>query len=155
MSDTEQVMQDRAEISKLIAAQFRALCWDEETAPDTQALAAAYLPGAQLVASARPAQAQTAETFGTRMKALRDSGKITVFEEKGVGLHIWVAGNVAVAMAGCEMHENRSEVTEDISAFLLVKNPSGWAIAAQAWDILPSISNAFAASGLTADRFEV
>ncbi|WP_299951510.1 hypothetical protein [uncultured Ruegeria sp.] len=155
MTDQTQIARDREEIAALIAAQFRALCWDEETPPDTQALAAAYLPEALLFASSRPASGQTAETFGNRMKALRDSGRISVFEEKGVGLHIWVTGNVAVAMAGCEMHENQNEVTEDVSAFLLVKNPPGWVIAAQAWDILPSIADAFAASGLDAERFEV
>ena len=89
------------------------------------------------------------------MAGLRADGRIMVFEEKGVGLHIWVAGKVAVAMAGCEMHENRTDVTEDISAFLLVKNPDGWAIAAQAWDILPSIIEAFSATGLDANRFDV
>lgn len=155
MTDIGQVSQDRDDIEKLIATQFRSLSWTEDTPPDTQALANAYLPGAQLFASARPARAQTAEEFGIRMRGLRESGRISVFEEKGVGLHIWVTGNVAVAMAGCEMHENRRDVTEDISAFLLVKNPDGWAIAAQAWDLLPSITDTFAANGLHADRFDV
>lgn len=151
----QQVTADRAEIAGLVAQQFRALCWDEETPPDTAALTGSYLPEAQLFASARPARAQSAQDFATRMFALRDSGRIPVFEEKGRGLHIWVAGNVAVAMAGCEMHENRAEDTEDISAFLLVRNPDGWAIASQAWDILPSITAAFAATGLSADPFDV
>ncbi len=155
MTDQTQVTEDRAEIARLIKRQFRALCWDEATPPDLDALNAAYVEGAQLFASARPAKGQTAQAFGARMQDLRDTGKIPVFEEKGVGMHIWIAGNVAVAMAGCEMHENRSDITEDISAFLLIKNPDGWAIASQAWDILPSIADAFAATGLTADRFDV
>ncbi|WP_298914104.1 hypothetical protein [uncultured Roseobacter sp.] len=154
MTDTEQISRDRDDIAKLIATQFRSLCWNEDTPPDTQALTGTYLQGAQLFASARPARGQTAEEFGRRMRALRESGRISVFEEKGVGLHIWVTGNVAVAMAGCEMHENQEDVTEDISAFLLVKNPDGWAIAAQAWDVLPSIADALAANGLDADRFD-
>ena len=155
MTDTGQVTRDRDDIAKLIATQFRSLCWTEDTLSDTQALTDAYQQGAQLFASARPARAQTAEEFAKHMSALRQSGRISVFEEKGVGLHIWVTGNVAVAMAGCEMHENQKDVAEDISAFLLIKNPDGWAIAAQAWDILPSISDAFAANGLDADRFDV
>lgn len=155
MTKQYQIARDRVEIAQLIKRQFRALCWDETSPPDLPALNAAYVEGAQLFASARPAKAQTAVAFGERMAGLRDDGTIPVFEEKGVGLHIWVAGNVAVAMAGCEMHENRSEITEDISAFLLVKNPDGWAIASQAWDILPSIAQAFAATGLSADRFEI
>ena len=155
MTFTEQISRDRDDIANLIATQFRSLCWTEDTPPDTQALTGTYLPGAQLFASARPARAQTAEEFGTRMRELRESGHISVFEENGVGLHIWATGNVAVALAGCEMHEDRRDVTEDISAFLLVKNPGGWAIAAQAWDILPSIADTFAANGLHADRFDV
>ncbi|WP_052261933.1 hypothetical protein [Leisingera sp. ANG-M1] len=155
MTAASQTAADREEIAALIARQFRALCWDEETPPNTAALTGAYLPEAQLFASARPARAQSAQDFAARMAGLRDSGHIPVFEEKGCGLHIWVAGSVAVAMAGCEMHENRTEVTEDISAFLLIRNPGGWAIAAQAWDILPSIASAFAATGLVAEPFDV
>jgi hypothetical protein len=146
---------DRAEIAALIARQFRALCWDDITPPDTAALTAAYLPAAPLYASARPAKPQTSQQFADRMAGLRDSGALPVFQEKGRGLHIWIAGSVAVALAGCEMHENQSEVTEDISAFLLVRNPHSWAIAGQAWDILPSITAAFAANGLDDTPFDV
>ncbi|WP_019297959.1 MULTISPECIES: hypothetical protein [unclassified Leisingera] len=155
MTAASRAAADRKEIAALIARQFRALCWDEETPPDTSALTSAFLPNAQLFASARPARAQSARDFAARMAGLRDSGQIPVFEEKGRGLHIWVAGKVAIALAGCEMHENRTEVTEDISAFLLVRNPEGWVIAAQAWDILPSIAAAFSASGLEAEPFDV
>ncbi|UWQ93832.1 nuclear transport factor 2 family protein (plasmid) [Rhodobacteraceae bacterium M382] len=153
MTDTDQIAQDRAEITALIQRQFAALCWDEHTSPDTQALISAYLPDASLFASARPATAQTAADFGERMVALRDSGALPVFSEKGRGLHIWITGAVAVALAGCEMHENRKTVTQDISAFLLVRNPQGWVIASQAWDMLPSIADAFAATGLNAEPF--
>lgn len=132
MTQTPNLNADRAKIATLIAHQFRALCWDETTPPDTTALA-----------------------FADRMENLRNSGALPVFHEKGRGLHIWIAGGVAVALAGCEMHENQSEVTEDISAFLLLRNPDGWAIAGQAWDILPSIAAAFAANGLDDTPFDV
>lgn len=151
MSLTALIAQDRTEIAALIAGQFRALSWDENTPPDTLTLTRAYLKDAPLFASARPAQSQTAPEFAARMKDLHDNGRLTAFEEVGRGLHIWITGNVAVAMAGCEMHENRKDITEDVSAFLLVKNPSGWAIAAQAWDIVPSIAQAFAANALDAN----
>ncbi len=143
--------QDHREISALITAQFRALCWDKETPPDTKTLTSAYLEKAQLFSSARPAQARSANDFASRMTALRDNGQLDVFEEVLRGLHIWIAGNIAVAMAGCEMHENRTTVTEDISAFLFLKNPDGWSIAAHAWDIVPSIAQAFAANALNAE----
>ena len=147
--------QDRAEISQLIARQFRALCWDETTPADVEALTSAYLPDAQLYASARPANPQSAQQFADRMTNLRNTGTIPVFHETGRGLHIWIVGAIAVALAGCEMHENRTDVTEDISAFLLVRNPEGWVIAGQAWDILPSITAAFAANGLDDSPFDV
>jgi hypothetical protein len=155
MTESQNIDTDRAEIAALIARQFRALCWDETTPPDTPTLTAAYLTGAPLYASARPAKPQTAQEFANRMAGLRDSGALPVFQEKGRGLHIWIVGGVAVALAGCEMHENRSEVTEDISAFLLLRNPDGWAIAGQAWDILPSITTTFAANGLDDTPFDV
>lgn len=146
---------DRVEIAALITNQFRALCWDETAPPNTAVLTATYLPEAQLFASPRPAKPQTVEQFATRMAGMRDNGSVSVFQEKGRGLHIWIAGNVAVALAGCEMHENRSEVTEDISAFLLVRDPDGWAIASQAWDVLPSITATFAVNGLDDTPFDV
>lgn len=155
MTEPPTIETDRAEIAGLIARQFRALCWDDVTPPDSAALTAAYLPAAQLYASTRPAKPLTSQQFADRMAGLRDSGALPVFQEKGRGLHIWIAGGVAVALAGCEMHENQSEVTEDISAFLLVRNPDGWAIASQAWDILPSITAAFAANGLDDTPFDV
>ena len=145
------ISQDHHEIAALITAQFRALSWDEEKPADTETLTNAYLEKAQLFSSTRPAQAQSAIDFASRMTALRDNGRLDAFEEVGRGLHIWITGNIAVAMAGCEMHENRTTVTEDISAFLLVKNPDGWSIAAHAWDIVPSIAQAFAANALNAE----
>lgn len=155
MTKSETFETDRVEIAALIKSQFRALCWDETAPPDTQVLTASYLPDALLYASPRPAKSQTVEQFATRMAGLRDNGSMPVFQEKGRGLHIWIAGNVAVALSGCEMHENRTEVTEDISAFLLVRNPDGWAIAGQAWDVLPSITATFADNGLDDTPFDV
>jgi hypothetical protein len=46
-----------------------------------------------------------------------------------------VFGNVAVALGACEMLENGTEVTRDVSAFLLVKNEGEWSIVAQAGDL--------------------
>ena len=46
------------------------------------------------------------------------------------------------------MTENGADVTRDVSMFLLVRNPEGWRIAAQAWDVVEDIPSAFAAAGL-------
>lgn len=148
-----EVSADKAEIEALIKRQFAALTWHESHPPSTDTLVADCLPDARFAASARPAKTQSPADFAARMAGLHDDGRITTFEERGRGLHIWVTGTVAVALAGCEMHENQDQVTKDISAFMLVKNPEGWAILSQAWTILPSISDAFAALDLDAQAF--
>ena len=70
------------------------------------------------------------------------------FTETGVGCQVWVFGNMAVAIAGCEMTENGSSITRDVSGFLLVKRDDGWRIAAQAWDMVDDIVEAFDRAGL-------
>jgi len=147
------IKEDHTEILTLIAQQFQALSWTEKTAPNVETLLAGYLPDAPLFSSARPAKAQSPHSFAKRMTSLQQNGTLRSFTEQGRGIHIWITGQVAVAMAGCEMRENHNQIAEDISAFLLVKNPGGWIIAAQAWDILPSITDAFAANDLRDDSF--
>jgi hypothetical protein len=46
-----------------------------------------------------------------------------------------VFGNVAVAFAACEMLENGSTLTRDVSAIVLVRDGGAWRIVAQAWDV--------------------
>ena len=70
------------------------------------------------------------------------------FAEMGVGCHVWVIGNMTVAIAGREMVEGDSAVTRDISGYPLVKHEDVWRIAAQAWDLVDDIEAAFAAAGL-------
>lgn len=65
---------------------------------------------------------------------MREQGTLERFVEHMLGLEIRVFGHVAVALAGCEMHENERTVTRDVSAFLLLKDGGHWRIAAQGWD---------------------
>lgn len=122
-------------IEELISSQFRCLNWMPDKDADWAAFAAGFLSVAPLFPAARPVVPQTAEGFAQRMKELRSQGKLTSFEETMLGRNVHVFGNVAVAMAGCEMLENRSDVTRDVSCFLLVKDNGVWRIAAQAWDV--------------------
>jgi hypothetical protein len=69
------------------------------------------------------------------MEGLRASGRLRSFEETMLGAKILVFGNVAVALGACEMVENGSEVTRDVSGFLFIKDDGDWRIAAQAWDV--------------------
>ena len=142
------IAKERAAIAALIDRQFKALTWTEAEQGNAQDFFSGFHDDARLYAAARPASGQTATAFWNRMMGLREEGTLSTFEEKGDGLHIAIAGNIAVALAGCEMHENRSSVTRDISAFLLVKESTGWKIVSQAWDIVDAIGPVFAANGL-------
>ena len=51
-----------------------------------------------------------------------------------LGTEIHVFGNVAVALAVCEMTENGTEVNRSVEMLLLIKNAGVWQIVSQAWD---------------------
>ncbi|MES0884392.1 hypothetical protein [Roseibium sp. SCP14] len=142
---------DRAAIAQLIDQQFGSLCWDQNADGDWATFLAGFQSDARLFASARPAKSQSAHDFVSRMKALRENGTLSEFREYGVGMEIRIVGNIAVALAGCEMHENNIAVTKDVSAFLLVKEPDGWRIAAQAWEVVNDIKRAFFDTGLAVE----
>ena len=55
------------------------------------------------------------------------------FREGVVGT-VRVFGNVAVALAACEMTKIDAEVSRGVEMLLLVKTDGAWRIAAQAWD---------------------
>lgn len=142
---------DEDQIRALIRAQFDSIDWAPGRDGDWSRFEEGFLPLAQLFGAKRPAQPHSARDFTDRLKRLRSEGVLESFSEKGVGCEVFVIGKVAIAAAGCEMTENGGEVTRDVSAFLLVKNPEGWRIAAQAWDIVDDIPAAFAAAGLPID----
>ncbi|GAA6154264.1 hypothetical protein NBRC116587_36870 [Pseudoteredinibacter isoporae] len=70
------------------------------------------------------------------MSELRTSGILRSFSEKIKFYDIQVYGNVACATVGCEMTENESQVTHDISVINLVKEED-WAIVSQSWASVP------------------
>ena len=61
---------------------------------------------------------------------MRAEGRLASFRETLLSCTVQVFGNVAVAFAACEMLENDSTVTRDVSAIVLVRDPAGWRIAA-------------------------
>lgn len=121
-------------IEALVKAQFAALKWDDRHAADWQAFETGFLADAQLVPAARPAKLQPVTAFIARMQGLAANGVLRSFSERALAIHIKRYGNVAIALAGCEMAENNDVITRDVSAFLLVKSADRWHIAAQAWD---------------------
>ena len=67
------------------------------------------------------------------MKGLAGT-KLRSFREVVLGTEIRVFGNVAVALAACQMTENEGEVNRGVEMLLLIKNEGAWQIVSQAWD---------------------
>lgn len=126
---------DVSAIRELLDTQFRSLAWGGSKEANWDAFAQGFFPAASLVPAARPAVPQTVEQFADRMKRLRAEGKLASFAETPLGCSVRVFGNVAVAFAACEMLENGSTLTRDVSAILLVRDGGAWRIVAQAWDL--------------------
>lgn len=124
---------DARAIRTLIGAHFQGLRWTPTTRPDWAAFTADFLPDASLFPAARPARRQTLDAFITRMNGLAQS-TLRSFEETTLGMQILVFGNFAVVLAASEMVENGTEVNQDVSGYLLVKDDGKWRIAAHAWD---------------------
>ena len=127
---------DIGEIRALIEAQFASLNWSEDHRADWHGLATVFRDDATLIPAARPAQRRTVAEFRDRLEQLEQDGTLRTFSERMTQISVQVAGTVAVAMAGCAMTENGTTITNDVSAFLLVKEDGAWRIANQAWDLV-------------------
>lgn len=120
-------------IEALIRRQFASLQWDAGTDADWDGFRADFLPEAPLLPAKRPVQPCTTAAFVERMKGLA-GGSLRALQERLRGCDIRVFGNVAVALAVCELTENHTETSRNVEAMLLVKTDGAWRIAAQAWD---------------------
>ena len=92
-----------------------------------------FRPDASLYPAARPAQRQTVQAFVARMQGLAAT-KLRSFEEAVLGSEVHVFGNIAVALAACEMTENGGDTNRGVEALLLIKDAGVWRIVSQAWD---------------------
>ncbi|MGH8632629.1 MAG: hypothetical protein ACRET7_00690 [Burkholderiales bacterium] len=131
---TDDTSRDVRLIEELLVRQYQSVHWAPGEEADWAGFAGDFLPGTELFPGARPVKRQTVAAFIERMNGLRSQGKLVSLKERFLGCSIHVFGNVAVALAACEMLENGSEVTRDVSAFLLVKEEDAWRIASPAWD---------------------
>jgi hypothetical protein len=121
-------------IKALIARQFASLTWSSGTTGNWGAFASDFLPAATLYPAARPPKAQTVAAFVQRMQTLAATS-LSNFQEAVVGdpiVHVF--GNVAVAVAVCEIVENNADTNRGVEMMLLLKDDGMWRIAAQAWD---------------------
>jgi hypothetical protein len=125
--------EDHKAIEAIIARQFGSLTWTPNRPGDWDTFIADFLPGGSLYPVARPAKRQTPQEFVTRMKGLAES-KLQWFKEDVLGHQIQVFGNVAVAVAGCQITENEKDVNRGVEMMLLIKQDGTWRIVAQAWD---------------------
>ena len=137
-------MDDETHIRNLIAAQFASLDWGPDRDADWAGFEAGFIAEAQLFGVKRPARACSAGAFAGRLRRLRDRRVLDSLSGEGTVCEVRVAGSVAVALAVCDLVQNDSEVTRQAVVFLLVKDPEGWRIAAQAWDVVEDLAAALA-----------
>jgi ketosteroid isomerase-like protein len=131
--EPHQHREDIQSIAAIIARQFGSLNWNPGTEGDWETFAADFHPDAALFAAARPSRRQTVEDFVARMKVLSGT-TLRSFREEVLGTHVHVFGNVAVAVAACEITENDAEVNRGVEMLLLVRDEDQWRIVSQAWD---------------------
>jgi hypothetical protein len=124
---------DSRAIAAIIERQFASLGWLPGKSADWQAFTADFFPDASLYPAVRPARRQTVDGFVERMKGLAGT-KLRSFKEDVLGTEIRIFGNVAVALAGCEITENDADVSRGVEAVLLIKDEGVWRIVSQAWD---------------------
>jgi hypothetical protein len=125
--------EDHEAIRGIIERQFGSLNWSPTTPANWSAFLGDFLPGASLYPAARPAKSQKPEEFVERMRGLATT-KLRSFQEASLGRQIRVFGNVAVAVAVCQITENETQVTRGIEMMLLVRTDGQWRIVSQAWD---------------------
>jgi hypothetical protein len=121
-------------IEAIVERQFGSLNWRHGTTGDWEAFASDFHQEATLFPSKRPARRQTVEEFVTRMQGLVGTS-LRAFDEKVLGTDIRVFGNVAVAVAACEITENDTDLSRGVEMLLLVKDDGAWWIVSQAWDM--------------------
>lgn len=137
-AQSRKIDDDKRAIEAVIARQLASLSWSPAAPADWAGFAADFHPNAALYPAARPAAGRSVASFVQRMRDLADT-ELRMFQEDLLGTEIHVFGNVAVAVAACEMTENGREINRNIEMMLLVKNDGdgpegGWRIVAQAWD---------------------
>jgi hypothetical protein len=107
--------------------------WSRGASGNWAAFAADFFPGAALFPAARPARRQSVEGFIERMQGLAGT-TLRSLRESVLGIEVRVFGNIAVAVAGCELTENDTEVNRGVEMLLLVRSEGAWQVVAQAWD---------------------
>src|SRR5262249_48734440 len=112
---------DNDAIKAIIDRQFASLNWSPGADANWDAFLSDFTEDAWFNPSARPPKPQTSDAFVTRMKRLA-AGPLRSFQESALGCEIRVYGNIAVAVAPCQITENEAEVSRSVEMMLLVKS---------------------------------
>ncbi|MDU8946652.1 nuclear transport factor 2 family protein [Ovoidimarina sediminis] len=126
-------MSDEEAIRSLIAEHFEPMRWGEGKEPGWEDFRKDFLEDALLCGAVRPAQLRSVGGFIERMETVARKN-LGSFEEHTRGMKILRFGNIAVVLALSELLEDGSDVSHDISGYLLVKSDGRWSIMAHAWD---------------------
>lgn len=121
-------------IRAIIERQFASLNWTPTERANWPAFAEDFHPQAALYPAARPVAPASVPSFIARMQGLAAT-TLPTFKERMLGANIRIFGNVAVAMAACELTENGENISRGVEAMLLVKDAGRWQIVSQGWDM--------------------
>ncbi|WP_299979291.1 hypothetical protein [uncultured Pseudoteredinibacter sp.] len=123
---------DEKNILELLQKQYSGLSWDESRPANWELFLSGFHPEGRIIPSARPIKIMSPQDFVERMSGLKKRGVLRSFSEQIKFYDIQVYGNVACAIVGCEMTENKLQVTHDISVINLLKEQR-WVIISQSW----------------------
>jgi hypothetical protein len=129
-----EIRSDEEQIKEIVAQLFEAISWGDGNPPAFDSFAEPFLSTAAMVPSARPVVPTTISAFVERMAAQHASGGMANFDERPLGTHVRVFGNIAVALGGYEMRVNGGEASRGANAFLFVRDEGRWVIAGLAWE---------------------
>ena len=68
--------------------------------------------------------------------------------DRNARCHVWIPGDIAVALAGCGTLGDRQTKEHEVNAYLLTETPERRRVAARNRDPVDDIDQAFAAMGL-------
>lgn len=126
-------MSDEEEIRALVRDHFEGMKWNKQEEPDWERFRGDFFPGAVLCGAARPAQLRSLDEFIERMEAVARKN-LESFEEHTRSMKILKFGSIAVVLAVSELLEDGTDVSQDVSGYLLVKSDDDWKIIAHTWD---------------------
>ena len=138
MESTDDLVTDRGEIARLMAAFFRAVSFDPGEHPPYENIRALFVEGGLLIrnSGAAPEIATVAQFIEPR-RAMVVAGQLTRFREAELSATTEVFGNVAQRFSAYAKDGSANGVAfaaRGMIATQFVRTPAGWKMSAMAWD---------------------